>query len=580
MKLAIANNEIARVFDEIADVLEIKGDNPFRIRSYRNAARVIEGLSENLSDLVAEGRQDLREIPGIGEGIAKKVTELVTTGECQEHQKLLSEIPGSLLELLRIPGVGPKKINLFYQKLNIQTMDDLERAVREHKIRAMRGLGEKTEEKIRKGIESFKKSKGRVLLSEAVPIAEALVTYLSELPQVQKIQTAGSYRRCKETVGDLDILITCKESSPVMDRFVRFGRVREVIAKGATKSSVLLTNGLQVDVRVLEEESFGAALQYFTGSKAHNIAIRDIARRKGLKISEYGVFKVTNGKEKRVAGETEEEVYRAIGLPWIPAELRENMGEIEAASKGKLPELIRDEDILGDLHMHTVESDGKNTILEMAEAAKQRGLKYIAITDHSKSTFVARGLDEKRLLNHIKEIDKANGTMKGIRILKGCECDIKPDGSLDFDDEILAQLDVVVVSVHSKMGMPRDEMTERVIKAFSNPYAHIFGHPSGRILKRRDPYQIDMEKIMKAALKYKVALELDSYPDRLDLNDIYCKMAKEKGVKVVIDTDSHRTEHFPNLRYGIYMARRGWLEKTDVLNTLPVDKFLKRLRNW
>lgn len=580
MKINMENSDIADILREIADLLEIKGENSFRIRAIRMGADIVESYTERFSDLAHKGERDLTGIPGIGEGMAQKIREIATTGDAAERRELLKEVPRTLLEIMQLPGIGPKKVKALYEKLKIETVDDLEAAARAGRVRKLPGFGAKTEQKMLKSIEHYRQDEGRSLLWEIEPVAEALREYLKKLHQVQRIEIAGSYRRRKETIGDLDLLVTCNDPIRVMKHFVAYPKVKSVVLEGPTKTTVLLSSGLQVDLRVVEPESFAPALVYFTGSKNHNVAIRDLAKRHHLKVNEYGVFRVQDGKEKQLRTETEEDVYRLLGFSYVPPELRENAGELEASAQKRLPKLITAEDIQGDLHMHTVASDGKNSILEMAEAARQRGLKYIAITDHSKSTYVANGLDEKRLLQHIKAIDRVNGDLEGIRVLKGLECDIRQEGKLDIDDEVLAQLDVVLISIHSHMNMTKEEMTERVIKAFENPHAHIFSHPTGRLLKRREAYALDMERIMEAAKHYKVAMELDAFPTRLDLNDIHCRMAKERGLKLTIDTDSHMREHLDNITFGIDVARRGWLEKDDVLNTKPVEAFLKSLRHW
>ena len=570
------NADIAKIFEEIADLLEIKNDNPFRVRSYRNAALIIGGFPESMRSIVERDEKELENIKGIGKSIHEKIVEIVKTGKCQFHDELLKELPPGLLELLEVSGIGPKKVQLLYEKLGIQSVDELENAAKKGKLRDLPHMGEKTEEKILKAIQELKSRKGRFRLSLALAYAEPLVAYLKKIPGVIQVEPAGSLRRWKDTIGDVDILVTCKKDAPVMDRFVKYPDVKEIIAKGDTKSTAILKSGLQVDVRVLDEKSFGAALQYFTGSKAHNIAIRDRAKKLGLKISEYGVFEEKTGK--KVAGENEEDVYKAVGLPWIPPELRENMGEVEAAERGKLPRLVEINDIKGDLHVHSSESDGIHTLEEMVSYAMQKKYEYIAITEHSKAVGVAHGLDDERALKQIKAIDKINIQLKGFKILKGTEVDIKADGSLDHSEEVLRQLDVVVGAIHSKFNMTVDEMTDRIIKAMSTGLINIIAHPTGRIVGVREPYPVDMPKIIEAAKKYGVMLELNSYPERLDLNDSHCRLAKEIGVMVAISTDSHNRLHLDYIRYGIHTARRGWLEKDDVLNTRPLKEVLKILK--
>ncbi len=569
------NSEIARILNEIADLLEIKGDNPFRIRSYRNAALTIENLPFHLETMVREDESRLDEIPRIGKGLHEKIVEIVNTGRCRYHEDLLKEIPHSLLDLLRISGLGPKKVQTLWKELGVTSIDDLERVLKAGLIKKLPGMGAKTEEKILRSLEEFKKRMGRFKLATALTYAQALVSYLRELDGIYQVEPAGSLRRRKDTIGDIDILVTCRKGVPVMERFVNYREVREVLAKGDTKSSVILKCGIQTDLRVLSKESFGAALHYFTGSKNHNIAIRERARKRGLKISEYGIFREDTGE--RIGGEREEDVFRSVGLPFIAPELRENRGEIEAAEEGRLPKLIELRDIKGDLQIHTRESDGANTIEEMAASALEMGYQYIAITEHSKAVSVAKGLDEGRVLEHMKRIEEVDRRFKekGLRVLKGIEVDILPSGDLDLDGEVLKRLDIVVGAVHSKFNMTKEEMTERVIRAIETGLIDILAHPTGRLIGEREPYPIDMERVMDVAKRFGVIMELNAYPDRLDLNDIHCKLAKDKGVMVAISTDSHNRMHLWNMKYGIYTARRGWLEKEDVLNTRSYTDLLK-----
>lgn len=572
------NPEIAKVFEEIADILEIKGENPFRIRSYRNAALVIEGLAVSLKTVAEGGEKELEKIPGIGTSIREKVVEILTTGRCKFHDGLLKELPPGLLGLLRISGLGPKKVALLYHKAGVKNVDELEKAALAHKLSGLPGMGEKSEQKILKAVKEARRVSGRFRLSTAAMVAEDYRAYIKKLKGVIDVVPSGSLRRWKETIGDIDILVTCKKGVPVMDHFVSYTGVKDVVAKGDTKSTVILTDGLQVDLRVLDKKSFGAALQYFTGSKAHNVAVRDRAKRMGLKVSEYGVFREKSGR--RIAGETEEDVYRAVGLEWVPPELRENRGEIEAAEAKGLPALIELGHIKGDLHVHTNESDGVNTIEEMAEAAIEMGYEYIAITEHSKALGIARGLEEKRLLKHIEAIDRFNERLrkKGVtfRVLKGTEVDIRADGTLDYGSSLLERLDCVVGAVHSGFQMPGSEMTKRILRAIGSGGLDILAHPTGRLIGTREPYEVDIEKVVYAARKYGVSLELNSYPERLDLNDIHCKLAKDTGVLVAISTDAHNTLHLKNIAYGVHTARRGWLGKKDVLNTRSL-KELKQL---
>lgn len=575
------NNEIAKVFYEIADLLEIKGGDHFRVRSYRNAGLVVEGLPESLKALYAEqGADGLEGIPGVGESTRAKIIEMLTTGGCAFHRELLGEMPSGMLDIIKVSGVGPKKAALLHKELEINTLDELEKAAESGRIRGLPGFGEVSELKILKGIKDLKARTTRFKLSTALSYAESFREYLKQVPGILDIAPSGSLRRWKESVGDLDILTACKDPVAVMEHFVRHPDVKEVLSKGGTKATVVLKSGLQVDVRVLEKKSFGAALQYFTGSKAHNVALRDRAKRMGLKISEYGVFREKG--EVWVAGEKEEDVYRSVGLPWIPPELRENRGEIEAALEGRLPAGLEFDDIKGDLHVHTKESDGAYTLEKMAEKAMQMGYEYMAVTDHSKAVGIAHGLDEARLNVQIDAIDGFNAVLKrkrkNFRVLKGSEVDIRADGTLDHPESVLKKLECVVASVHSGFGMATDEMTARVIKAIRTGYVNIIAHPTGRLIGEREPYQIDLAKVMEEARKYKVSMELNSYPDRLDLNDVNCMLAKEKGVLVAISTDAHSMRHLDNIVYGIHTAKRGWLEKKDVLNTRPLKELLKILR--
>lgn len=572
------NSDIARVLSEIADLLEIQGDpNPFRVRSYQKGAEAIESYAGSVERLAAdEDPRKLLEIPGVGASIAGKIREICETGDCQERKRLLEQTPASLLELLSLQNLGPRKINLFHKTLQIRTLDDLERAARAQELRALPGMGEKSEQKILQSIEQYRRSRGRMRLSEAMEISDGLVNWLRSSAALDRIEVAGSLRRRRETIGDIDILVTCKQPGAVLDAFTGFRDVQEVLGHGETKASVRLGRGLQADLRVLPDESFGAALQYFTGSKTHNIALRERARRGGYKVSEYGVFTV--GDDRRVAGATEEEIYRLLDLDFIPPELREDLGEIEAAEKHTLPELLERRHIRGDLHSHTTATDGHNSIEEMARAAEALGYEYLAITDHSKAVAMTGGLDEARLLKHVEAIEQVQKTLKKIRLLKGIEVDILADGSLDLDDSVLQGLDVVVASVHSRMNMERAEMTARICRALRNPNVDILGHPTGRILRRRDAYLIDIEEVVRVARQEGVALELNSNPARLDLNDVHCRLARDSGVPVVVSTDAHSTSMFEHIEYGVSTARRGWLGPGNVLNTLPLDELLRRLK--
>jgi len=504
------------------------------------------------------------------------VAEIVETGRLKFLEELEGKIPKGLTELLRLEGLGPKKVKVLYEELGVDSVARLEKAARAGKLRELAGMGAKTEENLLKSIEHYRRGVGRFKLSVGMSYAGELVEYLSKVKGVRQLEPAGSLRRRQETVGDLDILAICSAGCKVMDAFVEYDGVEEVIAKGETKSSVRLQSGMQVDVRMLDEESFGAALHYFTGSKAHNVAIRGRAQQRGLKVSEYGVFRVKD--DKRVAGKSEEEVFEAVGLPFIEPELRENRGEIEAADEGKLPKLLELSDIRGDLQMHTKASDGKDSIETMARKAKELGYKYVAITDHSKAVRVAGGMDEKDLAKHLKAIGKANEKVEGIEILKGVEVDILADGSLDLGDSALEECDVVLASIHSRFNMPEEEMTERIVKGISNLNVDIFAHPTGRLILERPAYEVNLKRVFEAAKELGVVMEINAYPDRLDLNDVNARMAKDMGLKISMDTDAHAATQLELMRFGVYTARRAWLEKADVINSYPLKKLLKALR--
>jgi len=565
--MPVHNSDVTNALNSLADLAEINGANEFRVRAYRDAAQTIDGLPRNLSEMVAEG-EDLSELPGIGESIAEKIEEIVQTGRLKQLERLQKKVPGELRELLAVPGLGPKRVKLLHDHLGIEDRDDLAAAARDGRVRQLKGLGPKTEQKILDELEKDGDRETRFRLIEVEEVAEVLLDFLRNVDGVKQAVIAGSYRRRKETVGDLDILLTCKRDSPVMNRFAEYDDVDEVISKGKTRASVRLRNELQVDLRVVPEVSYGAALHYFTGSKGHNIAVRKMGVGKDLKINEYGVFR----GDERVAGRTEEEVYEQVDLPYIAPEMREARGEIDAAQQDGLPTLITRDDIRGDLHCHTKASDGKYSLAEMAEAAQERGYEYLAITEHSQRLTVARGLDEKRLREQMDEIDQLNEQRSGMRLLKGIECDILEDGSLDLADEVLAELDVVVCAIHSKLELPADKQTERVMRAMDNPHFHILAHPTGRMIGQRDPYELDMERTIEAALERGCYLEVNAQPERLDLNDAHCKLAKDMGLKLVISTDSHATTSLEYIRYGIDQARRGWLEPDDVINTRSWDE--------
>jgi len=572
--MPIYNADIADIFDEIADYLEIEGENPFRIRAYRNAARSVRGLGAELRDMVAQ-KEDLTALPGIGKDLAAKIVEILQTGSARALKKLQDKIPGDVRRILKIPNLGPKRVRVLYHDLDIRSLEQLLQAARDGRIRALPGFGQKTETHIMQAVEARADKQTRFKIAAVDPYVASLLSYLKKTTGVEQAVVAGSFRRSRETVGDLDILVAAGPDSPVMDRFVDYEDVQKVLSKGPTRSSVILRSGLQVDLRLVEAQSFGAALQYFTGSQAHNIAVRQLGRRKGLKINEYGVFKF----DERVAGITEESVYQSIGLDFIPPELRENRGEIEAARDKRLPRLIEPGDLRGDLHIHTKASDGRCELKEMVLAARKRGLKYIAIAEHSQILKFAGGLDANRLAAQMDEIDRLNDELKDIRVLKSIEVDILEDGRLDLPDEVLGKLDLVVASVHSHFGLSADEQTARILRAMERPYFSILAHPSGRLLDEREPYKVDMEKVIRQAAARGCCLELNASPKRLDLVDIYCQIAKDMGVLICINSDAHHVDDFDHLRFGVGQARRGWLEKDDVLNTRPlaeVRKFLKK----
>jgi DNA polymerase (family X) len=589
------NKAIAGILYETADLMEINGDDSFRIRSYRNAAEAIEGLPQSVEQLVSEPKK-LLEVPGIGKSMAEKLQEICKQGKLSLHSQLLEKYHPSMLELLKIQGLGPKTISLIWSAYKVSDLAGVEKLAREGKLHELPRMGEKQEQKILKAIEDYRRIAGRYCLDVADKIARDLTEHLSGLPGVEKITPAGSLRRGRETVGDLDILVTGKccvnpeQREAVIEKIVHFPGIRDVMGRGENKVSFRLRSGMQVDVRLLPPESFGAAMQYFTGSKSHNVALRQRALKMGYTLSEYALEELPpdpaksgrdGGSEaggKRVAGKTEEEIYAKLKLDYIPPELRENCGEIEAAAEHRLPDLITVEQLQGDVHMHTVETDGKCTIEEMAEAARERGYKYMAITDHSKNLAFANGLDDARALKHIEKIRQADEQIKGIKIFAGIEVDILADGELDLSNDVLKEMDVVIASVHSAFNQEAPKMTERLLRAVNNPHVSMIGHPTGRILLRRDAYPFDMEKVLNAAAQNKVAMELNAYPDRLDLCDRHLRMAKERGVKIVINTDSHHTSHMEKIRYGVLQARRAWLTPADVLNTLPAEKFARAMK--
>jgi DNA polymerase (family 10) len=571
--MVIKNSDIADVFDAIADYLEIEGENPFKIRAYRNASRTIRGLGPELGDMLASGEK-LTELPGIGKELAAKVVEILETGTAQALENLKQKVPAGVIEMLQIPNLGPKRVSALYHELKIDSLPELKAAAETGRVRGLAGFGAKIQQHIREALEVLARRPARVGIATAGLQVERLTAYLRQVPGVAAVAVAGSFRRCRETVGDIDILVTADEDSPVMERFTAFEEAQQVLARGETKSSLVLRSDLQVDLRRVAPESFGAALQYFTGSQAHNIAIRGLARQRGIKINEYGVF----AGDDRLAGDTEESVYRALGLPWIPPELREGRGEIEAAREGRLPKLVEAADIQGELHSHTTATDGRASLEEMALGAKRCGLKYLAVTDHSHYLRIVDGLDERRLEAQMDEIDRLNPKLEGIRLLKGIEVEILENGRLDLPDSVLKRLDLVIGSIHSHFRLSERRQTDRILRAMDHRFFSILGHPSGRLINEREPYAVDLAAVVQKARERGCYLELNANPQRLDLTDTYCQMAKEAGVLVAVNTDAHRTADFGQIAYGIGQARRGWLEKKDVLNARPLKELLKLLK--
>lgn len=582
------NLEIAGALRELADLLEIQGANPFRVRAYRQAIQTIAGIGRPLSDMVAEG-QDLTGLPTIGKDIAAAIEELARTGELGRLAELAQEVPRSLVDLTRLEGLGPKRTRRVWTSLGVTTVAELERAARDGRLARLDGFGTRSVEKILAAIEARREMGHRFLLSEADALVRPLVEHMRRGPGAERVDVAGSYRRRQETVGDIDLLVLCEtDRTPVMGHFTGFSGVDRVTLAGETRGSVVLRSGLPVDLRILPRRSYGAALHYFTGSKEHNVAIRTLGVKRGLRISEYGVFRVPDEADpgdsgvesgERVGGETEEEVFASVGLPWIPPVLRQNRGEIEAARRGELPDLLEAGSIEGDLHVHTTWSDGRASIEAMARACIDRGYRYMAVTDHSPAMAMANGLSPERVREQGKEIDALNGSLHGFRILKGLEVDIRRDGTLDMSDEILAELDLVLVSVHSLMDLSRSAMTERIIRALSNPHVDALAHPTGRKLDRRRAYEMDVEAVLQAARELDVAVELNASPRRLDLGDVHVRRAMELGVPVVVNTDAHRPRDLDHMTYGVDQARRGWLETADVLNTrslVDLTRWLQR----
>jgi len=573
------NIEIAQVLDELADLLEIRGSNPFRIRAYRNAVRTVKGQTRSLRQMLEEG-EDLTELPAIGKDMASHIQELVETGSLGRLDDLAREVPRSLVELVKLDGVGPKKAKKLWEELDVTTVDGLEAELEKGTVQKLEGFGAKTVEKIADAIESYRAQTGRFRLDTVDELIRPLVEYMREAAGVERLEVAGSYRRRKETVGDVDLLAQAEGSgAEVVTYFTEYGSVEKVVNEGDTKGSVVLRSGLEVDLRVIPAESFGAAMHYFTGSKEHNVRVRQLAQRKGLKVNEWGVFRVDDEAEEegeRVGGAEEEDVFRAVGLPWVPPVLREDRGEFDLGEKGEVPRLVQMDDIRADLHMHSTWSDGKQSIEEMALSCRERGYEYMVVTDHSPALSMVQGLTAERARQQWEEVDGVNERVDGITVLRGMEVDILKDGSLDMDDDILEELDVVLIAIHSLMDMDRSTMTDRVLKAMEHPCVDLLVHPTGRLLGRRDAYPIDVEAVLQAARDLDVAVEINANPHRLDLNDVHVHRARELGVPVAINTDAHSTNGLDNLGYGLDQGRRGWLGPDDVLNTRSLDAF----RTW
>lgn len=565
------NKEIAALFSRIADALEIKGEVGFKVLAYRKAARILEDLGKDIENVAREKK--LQEIPGVGSGIAAKIDEYIQTGKMKKYQEALSGIPETLLDLLEIPNMGAKTVHLAHQELGVKNLEGLKKVIADGSLASLYGLGEKKVDNIRKGIELIEKAHERISLGEAVAVAEEVIDYLRRAPGLGRISTAGSLRRMKETVGDIDILASGKDGTSIIRYFTRYPKIKRVLAEGTTKGSAIIaaeTGERQVDLRIVDESEYGAALQYFTGSKAHNIKLRGMAKDKGLKISEYGVFR----GDKKIAGQTEEEVYAVMGLPYIPPELREDRGEIELASEGKLPHVVEDKDIKGDLHVHSDWSDGHVTLGELVDLARGLDYEYIAVCDHSEAAHYARGLSPERLRRQIKEVEKINRRLKGFRLLAGIEADILGDGRVDCPDELLARLDVVVASIHSGF---KKNVTARILKAIENPHVGIIAHPSGRLISGREGYDVDLDAVLEGARRTGTAVELNAFYDRLDLNEFYLKKAKDMGLKIALGTDTHYAAGLRMMRFGVGIARRAWLEKKDILNCLSLRQLKKKL---
>jgi DNA polymerase (family 10) len=566
------NKELADLFAKMADILEFKNENPFKISAYRRASRVLGDLTQDISEIAESG--ELKKVPGIGEGMAQKIEEYLKTGKISKYEEVKKGIRDELIAMMEIPGMGPKTLAMIHKEKGISNLSGLEKAIENGSLIGLPGMGEKKAENIKRGIDLLKASKGRMNLGVAFPLAKRIVETLREKTGSKKIEWAGSLRRMRENIGDIDILATGLNHEKIIHAFTHLPEVKEVLASGETKASVIVEGGVQIDIRVVEEDSYGAALQYFTGSKGHNIHLRGIAKAKGIKINEYGVFK----GERKIGGKEEKDIYKILGMDWIEPELREDRGEIEAAQKGTLPKLIQEPEIKGDLHVHSKWSDGTSSIEEIAKVAQKRGYQYVALCDHSKSLRIAHGLDETRLLKQIEEIDRINEKLKGFQILKGTEVDILTDGKIDHPDTVLRRLDYVVAAVHSGFKQEKEKMTKRIVRALENPLVHCLAHPTGRLLGARAPYEVDIDEVMEAAKKHGKILEINATLERLDLDDVHCMKAKEMGIRMAIGTDSHHPEQLWMISLGVGVARRGWLETPNVLNTLSLKEILKWCR--
>jgi len=563
------NREVADLFSKMADILEFKGENPFKIRAYRKASRILGDLTQDIEEIAEEG--NLQDIPGIGEGMSEKIAEYLKAGKVSKFEELRKGISDELIAIMNIPGMGPKTLSMLHKEKGISNFSQLERALENRSLIGLPGIGERKVENLQRGIQLLRQSEGRMNLGIAFPVAKRIVDSLREKVRSSKIEWAGSLRRMRENIGDIDLLATGPDMEVILQAFTHLPEVKEILASGETKASVIVEGGIQIDLRVVEEGSYGAALQYFTGSKGHNIHLRGIAKAKGFKINEYGIYK----GEKKIGGKEEKDIYQVLGMKWMEPELREDRGEIEASQENRLPRLAQESEIKGDLHVHSKWSDGTSSIEEVARAAQKRGYHYVAICDHSKSLKIAHGLDESRLMKQIDEIDRLNDRLKNLRILKGTEVDIQMDGQLDFPDRVLEKLDWVVAGIHSGFKQERQKMTHRILRALENPYVHILAHPSGRILGERDPYAVELEEVIEAAQRYGKALEINAYFERLDLDDLHCRKAKESGVRLAIGTDAHHIDQMWMISLGIAVAKRGWLESPDLLNTLSLRSLLE-----